>query len=184
MTKPTKWVCVYPLSAQQRLWSDWADVQADLSLRWAHNQFVGFVKRWPVLQHSCCTCFNCYKAASVFRSLLCLAWRRMELWTLDTCSVRFIFTIPYLFPSVLSFLMHLSMFSPQRGWGWRDYAMELDNFEKLGSNSLPMWHNFGSKIPGMGLQRTRVDKTSNLVSDFQKIWNSLLPEIFTHIIKK
>ena len=28
---------------QRRLWSDWADAQADLSLRWAHTQFVGFV---------------------------------------------------------------------------------------------------------------------------------------------
>ena len=24
-------------------WSDWADTQADLSLRWAHTHFVGFV---------------------------------------------------------------------------------------------------------------------------------------------
>ena len=29
--------------AQRRLWSDWADTQADLSLRWAHSHFVGFV---------------------------------------------------------------------------------------------------------------------------------------------
>ena len=55
MTKPTKWhvrihpvwsvfavrmkkswVLRYPLSAQRRLWSDWADAQADLSLRWTH----------------------------------------------------------------------------------------------------------------------------------------------------
>ena len=64
MTKPTKWLCAqhppslirvfavrmkklwvlsYPLSAQRRLWSDWADAQADLSLRWAHTYFVGFV---------------------------------------------------------------------------------------------------------------------------------------------
>ena len=60
MTKPTKWVCAqrrlrsavhmkkawvlsYPLSAQRRFWSDWADAQADLSLRWAHTHFVGFV---------------------------------------------------------------------------------------------------------------------------------------------
>ena len=34
MKKP--WVLRYPLSAQQRLWSDWADAQADLSLGWAH----------------------------------------------------------------------------------------------------------------------------------------------------
>ena len=37
------WVLSYPLSAQQRLWSDWADAQADLSLRWVHTHFVGFV---------------------------------------------------------------------------------------------------------------------------------------------
>ena len=30
---------------QRRLWSDWADAQADLSLRWAHSHFVGFVTR-------------------------------------------------------------------------------------------------------------------------------------------
>ena len=39
------WVLSYPLSAQRRLWSDWADAQADLSLRWAHSLFVGFVMR-------------------------------------------------------------------------------------------------------------------------------------------
>ena len=33
------WVLSYPLSAQWRLWSDWADAQADLSLRWAHMPF-------------------------------------------------------------------------------------------------------------------------------------------------
>ena len=34
-----KKACVlsYPLSAQRRLWSDWADAQADLSLRWAQS---------------------------------------------------------------------------------------------------------------------------------------------------
>ena len=37
MKKP--WVLSYPLSAQRRLWSDWAD----LSLCWAHGHFVGFV---------------------------------------------------------------------------------------------------------------------------------------------
>ena len=37
------WILSYPLSAHRRLWSDWADAQADLSLRWAHTHFVGFV---------------------------------------------------------------------------------------------------------------------------------------------
>ena len=27
-------------------WSDWADAQADLSLRWVHSHFVGFVMSW------------------------------------------------------------------------------------------------------------------------------------------
>ena len=40
------WVLSYPLSAQQKLWSDWADAQADLSLCWTHMPFVGFVMRW------------------------------------------------------------------------------------------------------------------------------------------
>ena len=37
------WALSYPLSAKRRLWSDWADAHADLSLRWAHTHFVGFV---------------------------------------------------------------------------------------------------------------------------------------------
>ena len=37
------WVLSYPLSAQRRLWSDCADAQADLSLRWAQCYFVCFV---------------------------------------------------------------------------------------------------------------------------------------------
>ena len=43
--KKKAWVLSYPLSAQRRLWSDWADAQSDLSLRWAHSHFVGFVTR-------------------------------------------------------------------------------------------------------------------------------------------
>ena len=31
------WVLNYPLSAQRRLWSDWADAQAAPFLRWAHR---------------------------------------------------------------------------------------------------------------------------------------------------
>ena len=35
-------VLSYPLSALRRLWSDWADAQADLSLRWWHKSFCWF----------------------------------------------------------------------------------------------------------------------------------------------
>ena len=41
MKKPS--VLSYPLGAQRRLWTDWVDAQADLSLRWVHSHFVGFV---------------------------------------------------------------------------------------------------------------------------------------------
>ena len=48
------WVLSYPLSAQRRLWSDWADAQADLSLRWVHTHFVGFVTRRLKSWLDCC----------------------------------------------------------------------------------------------------------------------------------
>ena len=40
MKKP--WVLSYPMSAQQSLWSDWVDTQADLSLGWAHRTSCWF----------------------------------------------------------------------------------------------------------------------------------------------
>ena len=36
------WILSYPLSAQCRLWSDWVDAQADLSLRWANRSVCWF----------------------------------------------------------------------------------------------------------------------------------------------
>ena len=42
------WVLKYPLSGQRRLWSDWADAQADRSSRWAHSHFVGFIMLWLI----------------------------------------------------------------------------------------------------------------------------------------
>ena len=46
------WVLSYPLSAQQRLWSDFEDAQADMSLRWAHMPLCWFVMRQ--LKLLCC----------------------------------------------------------------------------------------------------------------------------------
>ena len=37
-----QWALNYLLSAQWRLWSDWVDGQADLSLRWVHMSFCWF----------------------------------------------------------------------------------------------------------------------------------------------
>ena len=42
------WVLSYPLSAQRRLWSDWAYSQADVSHHWAYSHFVGFVMKWLI----------------------------------------------------------------------------------------------------------------------------------------
>ena len=44
---------------QRRLWSDWADAQADLSLCWVHTHFVGFVmsRRNSHVVHSWCLNF-------------------------------------------------------------------------------------------------------------------------------
>ena len=36
------WVLSYPLSALRRLWSDWVDAQAVLSLHWIHRSFCWF----------------------------------------------------------------------------------------------------------------------------------------------
>ena len=45
------WVLSDPLSAQRRLWSDWVDAQADLSLHWAHSHFVCFVMSRLILRY-------------------------------------------------------------------------------------------------------------------------------------
>ena len=37
------WTLNYRLSAKRRVWSAWVDAQADLTLRWAYNHFVGFL---------------------------------------------------------------------------------------------------------------------------------------------
>ena len=39
-----------PHKVQSEDWSDWADAQADLSLRWVHRSFVGFVMLWLIYQ--------------------------------------------------------------------------------------------------------------------------------------
>ena len=57
MKKP--WVLSYPLSAQRRLWSDWADAQVDLSLRWAHSHFVVLSCRGSHREILCCTALTC-----------------------------------------------------------------------------------------------------------------------------
>ena len=46
----TQWVAKDPsfFHADSEDWSDWDDAQADLSLRWVHTHFVGFVMMWLI----------------------------------------------------------------------------------------------------------------------------------------
>ena len=46
MTKQTKWVC-----AKRKLRSALSSAHADLSLRWAHTHFDGFVMSWLIVLH-------------------------------------------------------------------------------------------------------------------------------------
>ena len=46
------WVLGYPLNVHSEDWSDWADAQADLSLRWAHSHFVCFVMSRLIWVHN------------------------------------------------------------------------------------------------------------------------------------
>ena len=64
MKKP--WGLSYSFSAQRRLWSDWADTQADLSLRWAHTHSVGFDMSWLML-----CCFVLFVVSVFFSFLFC-----------------------------------------------------------------------------------------------------------------
>ena len=45
------WFLSYPLSAQRRFWSDWADAQANLSLRWVHLSFCWFSRALAHVLH-------------------------------------------------------------------------------------------------------------------------------------
>ena len=71
------WVLNYLLSAQRRLWSDWADAQADLSLRWAHSHFVGFVMSW----------FICYNAWQSLHHISISFWYSDVLYTSQVLEV-------------------------------------------------------------------------------------------------
>ena len=77
MKKP--WVLSYPLSAQRRLWSDWADAHIDLSLCWAHTHFIGFVlSRLILFCRFCCapTRYNNQFCKSAQLTLLSLPFHK------------------------------------------------------------------------------------------------------------
>ena len=64
------WVLSYPLSAQRRLRSDWADAQADPRLRWPHSHFVGIVMRWLIFFFSMARTVCCSAVLQLLLSFL------------------------------------------------------------------------------------------------------------------
>ena len=64
------WVLSYPLSTQGRLWSDWADAQADLSLRCVHTHFVGSVMSRLTLKVEGCSVSSEINIALIVEPLL------------------------------------------------------------------------------------------------------------------
>ena len=87
MKKP--WVLSYHLSAQRRLWSDWAGAQAVLSLRWAHSHFVGFVMlrliyysypvKWEAIWRRGLIVLGSNEPCSCFQHI----WTKHSCWTPD-----------------------------------------------------------------------------------------------------
>ena len=61
------WILGYPQSAMRRLWSDCADAQADLSLRWARMQYC---RKWCAPAH---IAFGLvYKRSLTYRTRFCV----------------------------------------------------------------------------------------------------------------
>ena len=65
------WLLSYTLRTQRRLWSDWADAQADLSLPWVHNHLL--VLSWGGSNLNIgCVCEIDYSQRSFLFSCSCL----------------------------------------------------------------------------------------------------------------
>ena len=72
------WVLSCPLSAQRRLWSDWADTQADLSLRWA-NTFCWFCHA-VAQRHEAVFCWTERSVSKIQSSKYIKLWKS---WNID-----------------------------------------------------------------------------------------------------
>ena len=72
------WVLSYPLSAQWRLWLDWAVAQADLSLRWAHVSMV-FCHEAAHMSRNLAVFFKNMKTKNDFGNISLFPWH-MQIW--------------------------------------------------------------------------------------------------------
>ena len=104
------WVLSYPLSGRRRLWSDWADAQADLSLRSAHGHFVDFVMSRLIWAGSA-VCYHCILKTTSrewcsvnMGSLLSLEARHSRIWSTSKVRLMILWRRSYL--SILKSFQH------------------------------------------------------------------------------
>ena len=94
-------VLSYPLSGQRRLWSDWADAQADLSLRVAHSHIVGFV----------------------MRRLICYSIHCREVHFVSHCLSKTIASLELIFVPCFAHTMHIML--PENCWPINSFLRKL-----------------------------------------------------------
>ena len=121
------WVLSYPLSAQRRLWSDWVDAQADLSLRWAHMPFCWF----------CHEVAHLLRRQSTVQSIRQGKEIREPTW-IRTCSIHHIDVINGNIATVTGTHKSLKHEIKGRGLGWYR-CHSVDPFVPLCSHSKPHW---------------------------------------------
>ena len=74
------WTLNYLLSAQWRLWSDWADAQADLSFCWVHMPFWWFCHEVAHLSQPMCKGYLSYRRTAKVQVNLCIRAVSPEPW--------------------------------------------------------------------------------------------------------
>ena len=119
-----QWVVKDPsfLHADSEDWSDWADAQDDLSLRWAHNHIVGFVMRrlifWSVIAIREAALGPWLPTDCQVKTLNETAWMRRLIWVSTGGTRHFVgfccapshFTLPNMLDFLLLCLLNLGCF--------------------------------------------------------------------------
>ena len=88
-----KKACVfsYSMSAERRLWSDWAGAQADLILRWAHSHFVGFA---IMRRLKCCVEYSYLTSFGQKYDHFSLLCKQMDIYLRKVYIVRKVTSVP------------------------------------------------------------------------------------------
>ena len=115
-------VLSYPLSAQRRLWSDWADAQADLSLRWAHSHFAGFVM--SRLMYVCLKPWSCVHAVT-YHGIFSICWRVYVLFLPYTVFILYLHLfIFYMYKCVVAW-------QKRKLWSGLVVALQWDDWDNI-----------------------------------------------------